>query len=476
MEEIVGFIDGHFVEVGSGERLPVIDPSTEEPVAEMAVGGRQDVDRAIEAATRALADWRQRGVEERCQIVAEIGVRLAARSEEVAVAISTEMGAPIGFSRLVQAGLPILTFQHTAAIGPGVLAPVESDGSLVRRQPAGVVGAITPWNYPLHQIAAKVAPALVAGCTVVLKPSELAPVNAVMLAQAVMAAGVPNGVFNLVPGTGLTVGEPLSHHGGLGRISFTGSVAVGRKIAKAAAENLVPTTLELGGKSALLVLDGLDHSEFAHAVRSGVASCLLNSGQTCDAQTRLIVPESCLGATEELAAAIVDEYQMGPALSEDTQLGPLVSAGQRDRVIGYLQQAVLEGARLVRGSTAPARGFDRGYFVEAAVLSDVTAAMTVAREEVFGPVLSILTYPDGDVDRAVALANGTNYGLGAAVYGPDLAAAESVAARLLSGQVHLNGATFNPMAPFGGVKHSGYGRELGRFGLEEMTVLQAIQR
>ncbi len=359
----------------------------------------------------------------------------------------------------------------TFASMPGLLedlAAEEIGNSLVVREPLGVVAAITPWNYPLHQIAAKVAPALAAGCTVVLKPSELTPLCAVAFAEICAAVGLPAGVLNLVTGYGDVVGESLMSHPGVDYVSFTGSEGIGRRIGEVTGRNLVPSGLELGGKSACLVLDDAD---LALAVTSCVTRCMLNSGQTCIALTRLLVPRERLAEAETIAAAVAQAHVLGDPFDPATHMGPLVSAVQRDRVRGHIGRAVLEGARLVTGGTlAPC---ERGYFVSPTVLSDVRSEMTVAQEEIFGPVLSILAY-DGEED-AIRIANDSRYGLSGAVWSGDEDRALRVARRIRTGQVDVNGAAFNPCAPFGGVDASGRGRELGAHGLSEFFYVKSIQ-
>jgi acyl-CoA reductase-like NAD-dependent aldehyde dehydrogenase len=342
--------------------------------------------------------------------------------------------------------------------------------SLVVREPVGVVGAISPWNYPLHQIVAKVAPALAAGCTVVLKPSEVAPLSAFLLAEVVEAAGLPPGVFNLVCGTGAVVGEALAAHPEVDMVSFTGSTRAGRRVSELASPTVKRVALELGGKSASIVVEDAD---LAKAVRSTVSSCFLNSGQTCTALTRLLVPRSRQAEAVKLAADIAEGFTVGDPFGGEAKLGPLVSAPQRDRVREYIGQGMREGAELMVGGPEPPPGLDRGYYVRPTVFDNVLPGMTIAREEIFGPVLSVLTYEDED--DAVRIANGTRYGLAGAVWSADGRRAEAIARRLRAGQVDINGGRFNPMAPFGGYKQSGHGRELGRYGLEAFLEVKSLQ-
>jgi aldehyde dehydrogenase (NAD+) len=333
-----------------------------------------------------------------------------------------------------------------------------------------VVGAITPWNYPLNQIGAKVAPALAAGCTVVLKPSEVVPLNAFILAEVIEAVGLPPGVFNLVTGIGPVVGEAIAGHPGVDLVSFTGSTRAGRRVSEVAAATVKQVAMELGGKSPNVLLEDAD---FARAVPDGVAKCFLNSGQTCSALTRMLVPRERLAGVEELAVAAAEAFTPGDPLAPERRLGPLVSATQRERVRGYIAKGEAEGAKLLTGGAEPPEGLPRGYFVRPTVFSDVTPEMTIAREEIFGPVLVIMPY-DGE-DDAVRIANATEYGLAGGVWAGDEERAIAVAKRLRTGQIEINGGAFNPAAPFGGYGQSGHGRENGRFGLEEMLQTKSLQ-
>jgi acyl-CoA reductase-like NAD-dependent aldehyde dehydrogenase len=346
----------------------------------------------------------------------------------------------------------------------------EVGNSRVLREPIGVVGAITPWNYPLHQITAKIAPALAAGCTVVLKPSEVVPLNAFILAEVIESVGLPAGVFNLVTGIGPVVGEAIAGHPGVDMVSFTGSTRAGRRVSELAAATVKPVAMELGGKSPNVLLEDAD---FARAVPDGVAKCFFNSGQTCSALTRMLVPRERLAEVEELAMSAAEAYTPGDPFDKATKLGPLVSATQRERVRDYIAKGEAEGAQLLTGGTDAPEGLERGYFVRPTVFSEVTPEMTIAREEIFGPVLSIQPY-DGE-DDAVRIANATEYGLAGGVWSADTDRAIGVARRLRTGQVEINGGAFNPIAPFGGYGQSGHGRENGRFGLEEMLQVKSLQ-
>jgi acyl-CoA reductase-like NAD-dependent aldehyde dehydrogenase len=347
----------------------------------------------------------------------------------------------------------------------------EVGNSLIVREPIGVVGAITPWNYPLHQIAAKVAPAIAAGCTVVLKPSEVVPLNAFVLAEIFDELGIPAGVFNLVTGVGPVVGEAIAGHPGVDAVSFTGSTRAGKRVSELAAQSVKPVTCELGGKSANVILDD---APLQDAVTDGVAKAFLNSGQTCSALTRMLVPREKLAEAEAIASAVAQAFAPGDPFVETTRLGPLVSDVQRERVRGYIRKGVEEGAKLVTGGEEPPEGLEHGFYVRPTVFSDVRNDMTIAQEEIFGPVLSIIPYDSED--EAVRIANDSIYGLAGGVWSGDPARAEGVARRIRTGQVEINGAAFNPLAPFGGFKQSGHGRELGYLAIEEYLGVKALQR
>ena len=389
---------------------------------------------------------------------------------EISQLVTREVGTPINISMMIQVGLPTATFSSMAELVGQICWEETVGNSIVVSEPVGVVGAITPWNYPLHQIAAKVAPALAAGCTVVLKPSEIAPLNAFVLAEVIDAVGLPPGVFNLVSGTGADLGEAIARHSGIDMVSLTGSTRAGRRVAELAAGTLKRVSLELGGKSATVILPDAD---LARAVSGGITMCFLNSGQTCVALSRMIVPRFALSEVESIAAELAREYTPGNPFDDATRLGPLVSAAHRERVLAYIQLGIDQGAKLLTGGTDPPDGLDRGYFVRPTVFSDVRPEMAIAKEEIFGPVLSIIAYDTED--EAVDIANDSIYGLAGAVWSADVNHAESVARRIRTGQVDLNGAMFNPLAPFGGFKQSGYGRELGKHGLEEYLETKSLQ-
>lgn len=377
---------------------------------------------------------------------------------------------PLKLSQMIQVGLPTSQFAAMPKLMEEVAWEEEIGNSRVFREAVGVLGAITPWNYPLNQIAAKVAPALGAGCTVVLKPSEVTPLNAFLLAEVVEAAGLPAGVFNLVTGVGPVVGEAIAAHPGVDMVSFTGSTRAGKRVSELASATVKPVAMELGGKSPNLILDDAD---LERAVPDGVAKCFLNSGQTCSALTRMLVPRQRLAEAEQIAVAIAEAFTPGDPFEASTRLGPLVSDVQRERVRGYIRKGEEEGARLLTGGADAPDGLDRGYFVRPTVFSDVAPEMTIAQEEIFGPVLVIQPY-EGE-DEGVRIANDSPYGLAGGVWSADQERAIAVAQRIRSGQIEINGGAFNPLAPFGGYGQSGHGRENGRYGLEELLQVKSLQ-
>jgi acyl-CoA reductase-like NAD-dependent aldehyde dehydrogenase len=470
LERTTFFIGGEWTSPAGDGTIEVIDPTTEEVIGRVPEGTPADVDRAVAAARAAFEVWSQVPVEQRAEACAAIGAALYKRQEEIATLISREMGMPLQLSQAIQAGLPVMSFSSQPQLVDQVAWEEQIGNSLVVREPVGVVGAITPWNYPLHQICAKVAPALTAGCTVVLKPSEVTPLNAFILAEVIEEVGLPAGVFNLICGFGPVVGEAMSAHPDIDMISFTGSTLAGRRVAANAAETVKRVALELGGKSPNVILDDADLEK---AVVDGVQKCYLNSGQTCSALTRMLVPRDKLPMVEEIAKQAADGFTVGGAFEEGATLGPIVSEKQRERVRSYIEKGIAEGAKLVTGGAEPPEGRDTGYFVKPTVFSDVTEDMTIAQEEIFGPVLAIMPYED-EAD-AVRLANATNYGLAGGVWSGDEDRAKAVAKQLRTGQVEINGGVFNPLAPFGGYKQSGHGRELGRHGLEEFLTVKALQ-
>jgi acyl-CoA reductase-like NAD-dependent aldehyde dehydrogenase len=464
------FIGGEWVEPQSTETLEVINSTTEEAMGTIPACTAADADRAVLAARDAFDSWSQTSREERAGHLAAIAAGLGERSEEIAATISQELGMPLKLSQMIQVGLPTGQFAAMPGLMEEIAWEEEIGNSRVLREPVGVLGAITPWNYPLNQIAAKVAPALAAGCTVVLKPSEIVPLNAFILAEVIEAAGLPPGVFNLVTGTGPVVGEAIAGHHGVDMVSFTGSTRAGRRVSELASATVKPVAMELGGKSPNVILDDADLSQ---AVPDGVAKCYLNSGQTCSALTRMLVPGQKLAEAEEIAAKAAESFTPGDPFDEATRLGPLVSETQRERVRGYIEKGEAEGARLLTGGAAPPEGLERGYFVRPTVFSDVTPEMTIAQEEIFGPVLAIQPYEDED--DAVRIANATDYGLAGGVWSADEDRAIGVARRIRTGQIEINGGAFNPLAPFGGYKQSGHGRENGRYAIEELLQVKSLQ-
>jgi len=462
------YISGTWHKAQNPAVLEVHDSTTEEVMATVPQGTAEEAAQAVLAARAAFPAWSALSVEERCVYIDKIVAGLKARTDEMATAIAREVGMPIKLAKMIQVGGPIFNWGNAAKVARGFLWEEKVGNSLVVREPIGVVGCITPWNFPLNQITLKVAPALAAGCTVVLKPSEIAPVNAMILTEIIHAAGLPAGVFNLVNGLGPVVGEVLATHPEVDMVSFTGSTRAGKRVAELAAASVKRVTLELGGKSASLILPDAD---LAAAVKGTIGACLLNSGQTCSAHTRMLVPAKRYTEVKALAQAAIAKFTLGASLDENTRLGPLVSAAQRDRVLGFIRQGLEEGAELVAGGPDKP-DFAQGYFVQPTVLR-VKASDTLAREEIFGPVLVILTYEDEE--EAIRIANDTIYGLGGGVWSVDLDHAVAVARQIRTGQVDINGAPFNGNAPFGGYKQSGNGRENGKYGLEEFLEFKALQ-
>ena len=468
------YIDGAWVPSTGSGAIDVFDSTNGEVIAQIPEGTADDVDAAATAAHAAFESWSQTSPEERAKYCTRIAEGLGARVDEIATVITREAGMPKWLSSLVQAGLPINSFNTAAQLAESYEYESQVGNSLVVREPVGVVGAITPWNYPLHQIAAKVAYAIAAGCTVVLKPSEVAPVDAFILAEVVHDAGLPAGVFNLVSGTGPVVGEAIAGHPKVDMVSFTGSTRAGKRVAEVAAQSLKRVALELGGKSANVLLDDLDDEGFEKAVRDGIGKAYLNSGQTCTALTRMLVPAGRLSEAERIAADEVEtKFQPKDPFAEGAMLGPLSSQAQVERVTGYIQKGIDEGAKLVTGGPERPEGLDEGYYVRPTVFSDVRNDMTIAQEEIFGPVLSIIAYDDED--DAARIANDSAYGLAGGVWSADVDRAKAFARRVRTGQIEVNGGAFNPSAPFGGYKNSGYGREYGTHGFEEFLEVKSMQ-
>ncbi|HSH22555.1 MAG TPA: aldehyde dehydrogenase family protein [Acidimicrobiales bacterium] len=464
------FVGGSWVDPGGNGSIPVVDPTSEQIIATVPEAVPADVDRAVDAARSALPAWSATPAEERGACLARIAEGIDRRRSAIAVVIARELGMPLGQSDAIQVGMAITSFTSMAAAAELLPADERVGHSVVTYEPTGVVGAITPWNFPLQQIAVKVAAALAAGCTVVLKPSEVTPLNAFLLAEIAEGAGLVPGAFNLVTGTGPVVGEAIASHPDVDMVSFTGSTRAGTRVAQLGAASVKRIALELGGKSANIVLDD---AHLEQAVHHGVASAFANSGQACSAQSRLLVPRPLVKQVEELAVAAAESYTTGDPFSETTRLGPLVSAIQRDRVRGYITRGIDEGATLLTGGPQPPEGRPTGYFVRPTVFSEVTSGMAIAQEEIFGPVLSIMAY-DTD-DHAVAMANDSVYGLSGGVWSADIDRAIGVARRIATGHVAINGSAFDQLAPFGGRKRSGIGRENGRFGIAEYLEPKTLQ-
>jgi len=463
------YVGGNWVDSAGDGSIDVVNPSNEEIIGSVPDGVSADVDAAVAAAREAFSGWAATPLEERLGYIEKLAGQLGARSEEIGELISREVGMPGKMAVMIQAGLPAGTTASVPATAREFPFEETLGRSLVTREPVGVVGCITPWNYPLHQIMAKIAPAMAVGCTVVLKPSEVAPLNAFVLADIIDELGFPAGVFNLVSGVGPVVGEAIAAHPDVDMVSFTGSTRAGTRVAEVAAANVTRVHQELGGKSANIVLDDAD---FAAAIPSAVGACYLNSGQTCSALTRLLVPADRMDEAAELAAQAAAGFTVGPADAEGSRLGPLVSQTQWDRVQSYIQAGIDEGAILVTGGTGKPEGLDAGYYVKPTVFANVDNSMSIARDEIFGPVLSIIGY-DSEED-AIRIANDSDYGLSGGVWSSDNDRALAVAKQLRTGEVDMNGSFLNTDAPFGGYKKSGNGRELGRFGLSEFVEAKQI--
>jgi aldehyde dehydrogenase (NAD+) len=463
------YINGEWIPSAGTGTIDVINPATEEVMGRIPDGTAEDVDRAAGAAAAAFPGWSQTPLDERVEYIRKIAAGIQPRIPEIAALIAREVGMPVKLAARVQAGLPFATFSSIPEVVGMVKWEERIGTSLIVREAVGVVGCITPWNFPLHQIAAKVAPALAAGCTIVLKPTEIAPLNAYILAEIIHEARLPAGVFNMVMGTGPVVGEAIASHPLVDMVSFTGSTRAGKRVSELAVPSVKRVSLELGGKSPNIILDDADLEK---VVADGVGKCYLNSGQTCSALTRMLVPRSRLAEAEAIASAAAAKFTTGDPFDENTRLGPLVSAAQRERVRSYIRKGIEEGAKLVSGGPEPPDGLERGYFVRPTVFSEVRNEMTIAREEIFGPVLAIIPYDDEE--DAIRIANDTVYGLAAAVWSGDPERAKRVARRIRSGQVEINGGKFNSLAPFGGYKQSGHGREYGHFGIEEFLEVKAL--
>ncbi|KAF1048693.1 aldehyde dehydrogenase family protein [Xylophilus sp.] len=462
------YIDGEWVAAASAERLAVHDSNTGAVIGAVPAGTAAEAGRAVQAAHAAFDGWAALQPAVRAAYLDRIAIGLEARAGELARLISREVGMPLPQSRGAQMAGPIGHWKHYAELARTFTWERREGNALVVREPVGVVGAITPWNYPLSQATLKVAPALAAGATVVLKPSEVAPLDAVVLAEVIEAAGLPPGVFNLVHGRGAEVGEVLASHPLVDAVSFTGSTRAGRRVAELASQTVKRVALELGGKSASLVLPDAD---LPAAIKGSLAAGLFNSGQTCSAHTRLLLPEERYDEARELIRAELAKYAVGPSLDEGSRLGPLASAVQRDRVLGWLARGLEEGAEVIAGDARQQQTGEGGYFVQPVVLR-VQPGDTLAREEIFGPVLVVITYRGEE--EGVRLANDSIYGLGGGVWAGSVEKGQAVARRIRTGQVHVNGGAFNPRAPFGGYRQSGNGREAGVYGLGEYLEYKAL--
>jgi len=463
------YINGQWAKPTGTGTIDVINSTTEELMGQIPEGTAEDVNAAVAAAKAAFETWSTTSIEERKRYLQLIADKLTVMKDDIAAIIAAEVGMPLPLATAVQAGMPAMVMGSYAELLGSFQFEETIGKALVVKEPVGVVGCITPWNFPLHQVICKVAPALAAGCTVVLKPSEVAPLTAFVLAEIIHEIGLPTGVFNLVTGYGPVVGEAIAAHPDVDMVSFTGSTRAGKRVSELAAQSVKKVSLELGGKSANVILDDAD---FERAVKSGVGACYFNSGQTCSALTRMLVPRTRHDEAVEIAKKVAEGFTVGDPLGGKAKLGPLVSATQRERVVGYIKKGIEEGATLVAGGAEKPEGLDKGFFVRPTVFANVNNKMTIAQEEIFGPVLSIIPYEDED--DAVKIANDTIYGLAGGVWSGDPERAKRVARRLRTGQVEINGGKFNPLVPFGGYKQSGNGREMGKYGLEEYLEVKAM--
>ena len=463
------YIGGSWVDPLGTDRLAVIDPATEKKVAEVGAGSKEDIDRAVKAASEAFLSFSGTSREERLGILQRFIEIYPSRADDIAQALCMEMGAPIKFARDRHVPGPLRHFNTMMETLKTFQFEEARNSTLVVREPIGVCGLITPWNWPLVQIACKVAPAIAAGCTMVLKPSETSPLSAIIFAEILHEAGVPKGVFNLVNGLGAVAGEAISAHPDLAMVSFTGSTRAGIRVAKVAANTVKRVHQELGGKSANILLPDVD---FAAAVESGIMTCFKNSGQSCNAPTRMLVPADRQDEVAEVAMRTTESLRVGRTDDPETQLGPVANAVQYERVQHYIRKGIEQGATLVTGGPDRPGGLNRGFFVRPTVFSDVTADMTIAREEIFGPVIVIQPYRD--IEHAIEMANDSDYGLAAYVQSADLELARQVARRMRVGSVQLNYPPLDPTSPFGGYKQSGNGREYADYGLAEFTEVKSI--
>ncbi|NPU85958.1 MAG: aldehyde dehydrogenase family protein [Syntrophaceae bacterium] len=463
------YINGRWMAPAGTETVPVINPCSEETISTVAMGNEEDIDRAVQAARESFPAWSRTPVPMRVALLKKISQAMAARQNEIGDTIAAEMGMPAPWSRMIQAGLPIATLNSFVPILENYPFEYDMGRTRIVKEAIGVCGFITPWNYPLHQIIGKVAPALAAGCTMVLKPSQLAPLNAFLLAEILEEAGLPPGVFNLVSGAGSRVGQAIASHPEIDMVSLTGSTQSGILVARAAAQTIKRVTLELGGKSPNVLLKDAD---FPVAVRKGVHQCYLNSGQTCTALSRMIVPAERQEEVAALAREAAESMVMGDAFTDGVHLGPMIDPQQLHSVRACIEAGIREGATLVTGGTEQPDHLPKGFFVRPTVFADVRSDMTIAREEIFGPVLCILPY--GSEEEAIEIANDSLYGLSGSVWSGDLDRARQAAKKIRSGQVFVNGADFDIDAPAGGYKQSGIGRERSKYGLEEYLEIKAL--
>jgi aldehyde dehydrogenase (NAD+) len=463
------YINGEWVDPITPKPFDVINPATEEPMGQISLGSAADVDKAVAAAKAAFPAYSRTTKEARIALLEKIVEAYKARYADIAATISAEMGAPAWLATRAQAATGVAHLMQIIGVLKGYEFESVRGTTLIAREPVGVCGFITPWNWPINQMMCKVAPALAAGCTMVLKPSEIAPLNAIILAEVLHAAGVPKGVFNLVNGDGATVGQRIASHPDVDMVSFTGSTRAGILVAKAAADTVKRVHQELGGKSANIVLPDADLKK---AVGGGVTGCFNNSGQSCNAPTRMFVQAAQHDAAVAIAKAAAEAVKVGDPAAKDTTIGPVVSEVQYNKIQKLIEAGIKEGATLVTGGLGRPEGLNRGYYVRPTVFANVKPDMTIAREEIFGPVLSILPYQTED--EVIRLANDTVYGLSGYVQSGDIAHARKVASQLRTGNVHLNGAGPDFAAPFGGFKQSGNGREWGEFGFEEFLEIKAV--
>lgn len=464
------YINGQWVDpVGAGT-LEVVDASTEEVIGTVPAGVAEDVDRAAQAAATAFKTWGMTTPRERQTYLKKLKDAMSARQDELGEVMAREVGMPVAMANAVQAGLPIQSVANFIKILDDYDWEDHLGNSDIIKEPVGVVACITPWNFPLHQIMAKVCPALAAGCTVIVKPSEVAPLTAFMLAEMVDEAGFPPGVVNILTGLGSEAGEAMASHPKVDMVSFTGSTRAGKRVSELASQTVKRVVVELGGKSASVILDDADLED---AVRGTVNDCYFNSGQTCAAHTRMLVPKDKYEQAAKKAVEVAQSLTIGQSHNPKAKLGPVISKSQQERVRGYIEKGIEEGADLLCGGAEQPEDLAKGFFIKPTVFGQVTRDMTIAQEEIFGPVLSILTYEDED--EAIEIANDTVYGLSSGVWSSDTDHAKKVARRLRSGNVIINGGAFNMMAPFGGYKQSGNGREHGPYALDDYLEIKSLQ-